>query len=137
MNDTRYWNPSNGGTNGKINKPNGNEVPPVVKIDKGLGIMKSNPKTKKVLVTVGITVGVVMLVIGLLSYIYLIRPGLVVKSKIDVLKADANKIQDSIKNRDLVSLEKNLQSTEDDLEELKKARDENFGWAKNFNLTKE
>ena len=136
MNDTRYWNLSNSGTN-ITPKSNGNGQRELVKIDKGrFGFMKNNPRAKIILGRVGIIVGVVFLIVGLISYIYLIRPGLVIKSKISVLQADINKIQESIKNRDLVSLEKNLKSTENDLKELKRARDENFGWAKNFNLTK-
>src|SRR3989344_6052902 len=136
MNDTRYWNHSNSGTN-ITPKSNGNRQRELVKIDKGrFGFMKNNPRAKIILGRVGIIVGVVFLIVGLISYIYLIRPGLVIKSKISVLQADINKIQESIKNRDLVSLEKNLKSTENDLKELKRARDENFGWAKNFNLTK-
>ena len=140
MNDTKYWNPSKGGTNGNnngISKPIDNNHRQFIKFNTGLfSFLNKNPKLKKILGRTGIFVGVVLLIVGLVSYIYIIRPGLVVKSKIDILKTDANDIQDSLKNRDLVSLENNLIETENDLKELKRAMDENFGWAKNFNLTK-
>ena len=87
MNDTRYWNLSNSGTN-ITPKSNGNGQRELVKIDKGrFGFMKNNPRAKIILGRVGIIVGVVFLIVGLISYIYLIRPGLVIKSKISVLQA--------------------------------------------------
>src|SRR3989344_4770103 len=99
MNDTKYWNPSKGGTNGNnngISKPIDNNHRQFIKFNTGLfSFLNKNPKLKKILGRTGIFVGVVLLIVGLVSYIYIIRPGLVVKSKIDILKTDANYYQDS------------------------------------------
>src|SRR3989344_2104259 len=89
----------------------------------------------------GISVtGVILLVIGsflaLGLYIFIISPGLSLMNHMNAIKKDGAAIGESLKNRDLVTLEENLQKTDKDLDSLRKDRDDKFGWARNLKLFK-
>lgn len=105
----------------------------------GKGKNNLNIKQKGLLKGFGIT-GIILLVVGsivaLLAYIFLINPGLVLLSIGKTLKQDISAISESVVNRDLVELENVLQKTESDLEAIRKAKEDKFGWAKNKKMFK-
>ena len=90
---------------------------------------------KELLKGFGIT-GVVIIsifsVILLLLYIFIINPGLSLFANAKTLKDDLSGISTQLGNRDLVELEKVMQKTEKDLEDLRTTRDNKFGWVKNL-----
>ena len=114
----------NGNSNGKINgKSNGK---------------KNNFKnSKKGKIAVAVLVAIIS-VVGLLvagAYVVAIKPALSLMTNINTLEADLQNIQTAAAQRDLIALEKHFDETEQDLKDLRTARDENIGWAKDFSYT--
>ncbi|MBN1162324.1 DUF4012 domain-containing protein [Patescibacteria group bacterium] len=103
----------------------------------GENIMNNNDKNKKIIKGLGIT-GIVLVVIALivagLSYKFVIKPAYALMASANVLKKDTADIADSLKNRDLVTLEETLQRTEKDLTDIKNEREDSFGWVKDMNM---
>lgn len=99
---------------------------------------KNNNKQKffKRFGVTGVVVLAVISVITLLSYIFILSPALALYSKSNELKSDYGEITNSLKNRDLVTLDDAMQKTDTDLDELRSLRDDKFGWARNLKLFK-
>lgn len=117
MNNSRFWN--QGESSSISSKQNGSNK----NVMKGLG-----------------TTGIALLFTGIIlfgiSYVFIIRPGMALAKNIEAVKRDASAIGDSLKNRDLVELENNLQKTEADLNQMRIDREDKFGWAKNIKAFK-
>jgi hypothetical protein len=96
--------------------------------------LKSLPWAK-----IGILVLVITLVFGgtgTALYVFVAKPFLKVIESTNVLKEDANAIGQAILQRDLVTLDKVLAKTENDLKAWQAERDANIGWAKNIKFYK-
>lgn len=119
MNNSRFWNQGTAAVSAKSPKqPSGNK-----NLMKGLGA------TGLILITV------IALVLGT-GYIFIVRPALALSANLESIKKDGTAISDSLRKRDLVELEKNLVKTESDLEQVRKDREDKFGWAKNLKVFK-
>ena len=79
---------------------------------------------------------VILFILGAFSYFVLVKPAYSVLSSVNALKTDVSGIRSSILGRDLISFEKALNKTEADLKDLRQSKDKNFGWTKNFGLSK-
>ncbi len=121
----------------EINESENSQVVEGMKKDKfNVG---STKKKNDLLKGFGVT-GVILLAIGsifaLLLYIFAINPAISLYSNMNSLKKDLDGISENLTKRDLVELEKVMQKTEKDLDNLRKARDDKFGWARNLKLFK-
>lgn len=97
---------------------------------------KSTSKTKKKIGTgLLIFILIVVLILGLVYY-FVGRPALAIYSKANNLKSDVSLIGEAFQSRDLVQLNEVLNKTEQDINDLKKDKDEKFSWAKNLKLFK-
>lgn len=98
---------------------------------------KVNTKGKNLLKGFGLT-GIILLALGsvaaLLLYLFVVSPALSLIGNMNQLKEDGNAIQAALASRDLVELENVLQKTEQDIENLRRARDEKIGWAKDSTI---
>lgn len=87
----------------------------------------------------GIT-GVVLLTIGsilaLVSYIFIISPAISLYASTKTLQEDFDTISEALRSRDLVELEKATYKTDEDLDKLREAREDKFGWAKDLKAFK-
>lgn len=107
----------------------------------GLSKIKFKPlgKRKKLLKSLGIT-GIAILVVvvgvGIVSYLYLVKPAYSLVSSANMLKKDGQLIGKSLQGRDLVATGKALTLTEEDLKRIRTQRDRSFGWAKNIKFLK-
>jgi len=103
------------------------------------GSKKGKKKSNGVLKGLGVT-GILLLIVagalGVLGYIYLLTPAYALMSSVNSLKADANDVATSLTNRDLVTLAQDLDTLEADLNNLRKERDDKFGWAKDMTMFK-
>lgn len=92
-------------------------------------------KTKRSLKGLGIT-SIVLLtilsIVALVAYIYIVSPAISLLTNVNALREDTRLIGEALTNRDLVTLEQVMQQTETDIEEMRVAREEKFGWAKNL-----
>ncbi len=99
----------------------------------------SGQKKKGLIKGLGVS-SVVFIAIGcvivLLSYLFVISPAISLMSRVNALKKDFADISQTLTDRDLVELEKVMQRTDSDLDKLKQARDDKFGWAKDISLFK-
>ena len=77
---------------------------------------------------------VIIGIIGVFSYIYLVKPALALYSAANILKSDTAKIGEALQNRDLVALDATLNKTENNLKSLRQQREDSFGWAKDQKL---
>jgi hypothetical protein len=93
---------------------------------------KSPKKNVKVLGISGVALLGVLVVVGALSYQFVIGPALSLKAKADKLKEDVRLVNKAFLSRDLVLLEKAFTQAETDIEELRRERDAKFSWAKNL-----
>lgn len=84
----------------------------------------------------GLVLFLILLTLGLVSYIVVLRPALALYSMANVVKSDASEIGEALQSRDLVKLNEVLDKTEKDLRDLKIEKDEKFGWAENMKLFK-
>ncbi|MFZ5424799.1 MAG: DUF4012 domain-containing protein [Patescibacteria group bacterium] len=116
MPESQFWKPSNNMNTAAI-KP------------------KKNGKALKNLGLSGIVVLIIIGLFGLASFIFVIKPGLALSKQAELLKADTANIQEALLSRDLVAFNDALNNTEAHLNDLRKERDNNFGWAKNFGPT--
>src|SRR5690554_6246326 len=113
MPNTTFWQP-----NGKINNTNG---------------VKSNLKKTfnlKKLGISGVVVLVILSIVGLIGFIFIVKPALSMTVHINALRTDQKELSEALKARDVVAMEKALDKTEIDLNDLRTARDNNFKWAK-------
>lgn len=120
MPNTTFWQP-----NGKINNTNG---------------VKSNLKKTfnlKKLGISGVVVLVILSIVGLIGFIFIVKPALSMTVHINALRTDQKELSEALKARDVVAMEKALDKTEIDLNDLRTARDNNFKWAKGFAPVKE
>ncbi|OGC69756.1 hypothetical protein A2415_04750 [candidate division WWE3 bacterium RIFOXYC1_FULL_39_7] len=127
MNNAKFWNKKNDGGLTQSND-----------IGK-LNINNKLPMKNKLSMKLGVTGIVMIAILGVLitlGYLFLIRPAYSVLAAVKTVQRDADSIGTSLKDRDLVALEKNLKQTEKDLTALRKSREDNFGWAKNMGLFK-
>ena len=109
------------------------------KVDNNLKGFYNMKKDKNILKGLGLTSIIVLIIagiIGVLSYIYLLTPAYALMSSFNSLKADANDVVTSLKDRDLVILAQNLDTLEKDLNKLRVERDEKFDWVKNIKTFK-
>lgn len=128
MNNSKFW---GAGTKQVVNGNSKNNVPiqnnmngaKKYKVAKGLGIT-------------GAIILVVLVIVGVVSYLTIIKPALKLVSTANILKADISLVSTSLTDRDLISLDKQLNKTEEDLKNLKSERDLSFGWLRNFKLLK-
>lgn len=102
--------------------------------------VKSTKKNKSgFLKGAGVT-GIVLLAVGsvvaLLAYLFIVSPAISLLTHTNRLKEDFNNISTNLTARDLVELEKTLKQTDSDLDALRSARDNKFGWAKDFKMFK-
>ena len=97
---------------------------------------KSTSKSKKK-IGIGLLIFIlfVVLILGLVYY-FVGRPALAIYSKANNLKSDVSLIGEAFQSRDLVQLNEVLNKTEQDINDLKKDKDEKFSWAKNLKLFK-
>lgn len=93
-------------------------------------------KNKKLFGFFGVLFGIV-LALALVLYFLVAKPALSLLTNINTLKSDVTDIKVAATNRDLVTLEKLFTKTEEDLQDLRVARDENIGWASNVGFTKQ
>lgn len=121
MSEVKTWTPNSSGLKAK---PLGSDKP------------QANPLLMKILISVGVFILVVGGIVGFVFYTFIFAPGQVLKSKVDVLKKDANAIQQSLVKRDLVTAETHMQKVEKDLKDIRSYRDEKFKWLNNFPQTK-
>ncbi len=122
MEHTKFWNVK---TNGKVQKDGDPKKQ-----------KKVNDKLLQKLGMTGIFILVLVGIVGAVSYIYVIRPAYALIATASSLKADVGDIGNSLKNRDLITLEKDLVQTEKDLNTVREEREKTFGWAKNISLLK-
>ncbi len=124
MNNSKFW---GAGSNGNaVTKTEGNP-------DKSIN--KTGKIVKKLSVT-GIIVLVLVVVVLGIGYLFVGRPALALLSSAKLLSADKDALAGAVQNRDMVALDKVLIKTEKDLGDLRTARDQKFGWAKNIKLFK-
>ena len=138
MIETKFWKPSNFGSASGFKFASGKKDGSIS--DTNMSV-KVNPKfnIKSLFKGLGVGGGIVFVLLGivaLLLFIFVIKPSYALIAGINTLKSDASSLKESMKNRDLVSLNENLNKTEKDLSNLRKSRESNFAWAKNFPLTK-
>ena len=97
----------------------------------------ANGNNKGLLKGLGVT-GVILLAVGsilaLVLYLFIISPALSLVSNTNALKKDLNDISAAMAARDLVELENTLQRTESDLNSLRDARENKFGWARDLKM---
>ena len=74
----------------------------------------------------------IVLVLFLITYLVLVRPVFALRSNVAAIQKHTTAAQESLKERDLVAFNENLDSVEKDLKELRKTRDEKLGWTKSF-----
>ncbi len=120
MANSKFWGTSSSGSS----------VPTVTKNK------KSTSKSKKK-IGIGLLIFIlfVVLILGLVYY-FVGRPALAIYSKANNLKSDVSLIGEAFQSRDLVQLNEVLNKTEQDINDLKKDKDEKFSWAKNLKLFK-
>jgi hypothetical protein len=116
--DQKFWKPNT--------KENSGVKMPAGKTPQG------GKKSLKVLGKTGGVLLVVLAVLGILAYKFVIDPALALKVGVDKLKADGQLANKAFLDRDLVLLEKTFIQTEQDIESLRKDRDDKFSWAKNL-----
>lgn len=100
------------------------------------GKVQKSPRNKKLFGVFGVLFGV-FLALALVLYFLFAKPALSLLTNVNTLKADVAEIKVAATNRDLVTLEKLFDKTEQDLRDLRVARDENVGWASNIGFTKQ
>ena len=128
MNNSKFWGAGpQSNSNGDINssllaqrKINGGKDHKVVK---GLGVL-------------GIIVAVVLVIVGVCSYLVVFKPAIKLYTAANIVKTDVGSVVEALKNRDLIELDKVLVKTEGDLQRLKSERENTFGWAKNLKIFK-
>ena len=97
---------------------------------------KQSSKTKKK-IGIGLLIFFLLVAIVLgLGYYFVGRPALAIYSKANTLKSDISLVGEAFQNRDLVQLNEVLDKTEQDINDLRKDKDEKFSWAKNLKLFK-
>jgi hypothetical protein len=128
MNNSKFWGA------GSQSVSNGSSISNVP-IQKKPISMKNFKVTKGIGIT-GAIIAVIVVVIATVSYLTLVRPTVSLLSAANVVKADANSIAKALTDRDLISLDKQLTKTEEDLKKLKNERESNFSWLKNIKLMK-
>ncbi|EKD99523.1 MAG: hypothetical protein ACD_22C00237G0003 [uncultured bacterium] len=135
--------PSNGSSNGTegINPPmksngtfNKNGNLNSFKVKNGNG--KKGGFVKGLGVSGGVIFGLGVAVFAVLFF-FVIKPAIAMKVNMDALKADKQALSEALTNRDVVAMEEALSKTEEDLNNLRDARNSNFGWAENFGMTKD
>lgn len=129
MPETKFWVPNKGNNNSKPFAFNTSFVSDLKK--------KISPK---LVTTLSVFVGIftaLVLVIGLIFYIKIYSPAKAVAGKIALIRTDVKNAQNDVVGKDLVSLEKDLNKTEEDLKALRQSRDVNFGWAKNYKYVRD
>lgn len=89
-------------------------------------------------VFLGVLIAVLVLFGGLLGalYFFVVRPAYSLIANVNELKEDARQIQEAAGQRDLVTLEKLFDETEQDLRQLRVDRDEKIAWANNYKFSK-
>lgn len=127
MNNSKFWGAGNGLSNGS---PGLGALP--VKNNKNSGYSK----TAKGLGITGAIITVLLIIIAALFYIFIGRPALSLYKTANVLKSDKDAIVKALTDRDLITLDKELTKTTQDLNNLKAQRDKDFGWAKNLKAFK-
>ncbi len=120
MNETKFWNPSS------QNKGVANPM---------------TPKTGKSKLVKSLGVGGVVLlsiigVLGLLLFIFVVKPSYEVIQQVKKVESDVTMVKEALANRDLVSFETSLDSVEKDLKDLKIVKDKNYGWTQKFSYTR-
>jgi hypothetical protein len=128
MNNSKFW-----GEGSKVSAQNnftvGSNLP------KKLNLGKENKVAKGLGIT-GAIIGVLLVAVLAISYITLIRPAVALVSVANVLMADKDAIAKSLTDRDLISLDKVLTKTAEDLNKVKAQRESSFGWMKSVKLLK-
>lgn len=95
---------------------------------------------KKILKVVGAGSGIFIGVVGILALVIFfvaVKPAYAFLDVVKDLRSDADLLSEQLSNRDIVAFKQTLDKTEEDLDRVIKTRDSNFGWARNFGLTKE
>jgi hypothetical protein len=126
MNNSRFWG------EGSQTVSNGSSGIPVQKKLNGM----KNHKVTKGMGIVGATIAIIAIIIGVVSYFTVVRPVVSLLTAANVVKADMSSIVKALTDRDLISLDKQLTKTEEDLKKLKNERESNFGWLRNVKLMK-
>lgn len=99
---------------------------------------KSKTKSRKVFKIGGVFLGIllaVFVVVGVIGYFTVFKPAYALVTNINQLQDDTQKIKDYATQRDLVALKTQLDETQQHLNDLRVARDQNVGWMQNFSLT--
>lgn len=131
MINTKFWNPNKNRNSGKFSANTASTSTPKKELSKG---------AKKLLAGLGVTGGVILIVIGIVSilaYIYIVRPAYILINITNNIKAHTNDAKNAVIGRDLVAFEKDLFEIEQDLNDLRNAREKNFKWTKDLSFTKE
>lgn len=120
MANSKFWSASSSGST----------IPTISKTTK-----QSSKTKKKIGIGLLIFFLLVAIVLGL-GYYFVGRPALAIYSKANTLKSDISLVGEAFQNRDLVQLNEVLDKTEQDINDLRKDKDEKFSWAKNLKLFK-
>ena len=120
MANSKFWAPSN--VNGT--------APTKIKNNKN-----SSKAGKKIGIGLAVFIFILAAFVGLV-YLFVGRPAISLYSKANVLKSDLSVIGEAFQSRDLVNLNEILNKTENDINDLKKDKDEKFSWAKNMKMFK-
>jgi hypothetical protein len=128
MNNSKFWGAESQPA------PNGNIKSPLFGQKKTNGV--KDRKVVKGLGIVGGIVAVILVILGIISYLVVFRPALSLYAALNTVKNDVGTVTEALKNRDLITLDKQLVKTEGDLQKLKNEREATFGWAKNLKLFK-
>ncbi len=105
-------------------------------LDKSSGGKKSKKPMKALAIAGGVLL-VLIALFGLLAYKFVIDPALALKTRVDLLKEDAQLANKAFLDRDLVMLENAFVKIEQDIEGIRADRDDKFAWAKNLPRVKE
>ena len=138
MIETKFWKPSGPGLSSRFRFASLKKDGSMSDTDMN-GKINSNFNAKSLFKGLGVGSGIIFILLGaaaLLLFLFIIKPSYALISGVNELKSDVNALKESVKNRDLVSLNESLNKTEKDLNSLRKSRESNFGWAKSFPLTK-
>lgn len=84
----------------------------------------------------GIILLVILGIIGLLGFIFVVNPAISLATNVKQLENDSKDLEEAMANRDLIAFSEALDDTEQDLLDLRDARNNKFKWAQNFGPTK-